>query len=321
MRKTGILVIVFAVIIFALGTGYNLYLEKRQFDIADSVNFWDQPECAGFNQTVSKLKSAGLMQEIDFQCPVQRLEISKTGDVLEPVGINKICANGSIMIHVDRIEGTIFFDSWTEDLDTAANLMVSVLHGIGCDIGEVNWNEADEDGKQTCKLADDQWVFFCERVNSKRRNPSIEITAVNRAVVKFKATWFDRMNSVIQNAQTIELISLEPLSNSKSGSKFRGWHVLGSGTIRSPHELKAIRSFVAKNMYLENAYAYCFEPRHAIRAKFGGDSLDLVICFECREIHAWMNGARTAHYVNKQGRPELDELLESHRIEISHSNQ
>jgi hypothetical protein len=36
--------------------------------------------------------------------------------------------------------------------------------------------------------------------------------------------------------------------------------------------------------------AGCFNPRHGLRLKGGGKSVDLVICFECLQVEVFVNG-------------------------------
>jgi hypothetical protein len=88
-----------------------------------------------------------------------------------------------------------------------------------------------------------------------------------------------------------ELLSLDPtLLTDKQrrrlkGKLFNGYRVLGRVEIpKGPQRdqlLQALHDSLANAGY---ALAYCFDPRHAIRASVGAETVDLLICFECDKI-------------------------------------
>ena len=88
-----------------------------------------------------------------------------------------------------------------------------------------------------------------------------------------------------------EVLSLDPAILTEKqrrrlrGKLFHGYRVLGRIDIpKSPqrdHLVQALHKALATAGY---GLAYCFDPRHAIRASVGAKTIDLLICFECDKI-------------------------------------
>jgi hypothetical protein len=100
--------------------------------------------------------------------------------------------------------------------------------------------------------------------------------------------------AALQQADRIELLSLDPRRVAGDGDSFHGWRVLG----RTEVEAKSAGPVVADVLRLgaeEGGAGYlCFDPRHGIRA-FGPDGVvELVLCFECgyAEVYgvSWVKG-------------------------------
>ena len=93
----------------------------------------------------------------------------------------------------------------------------------------------------------------------------------------------------MQSAASCELFSLDPNSRKPTGDTFHGWKVLGSMALKSSATRRtfvdALR--VGANEWPE-MYAGCFIPRHGLRFKGGESDLDLVICFECASMLAYV---------------------------------
>jgi hypothetical protein len=68
--------------------------------------------------------------------------------------------------------------------------------------------------------------------------------------------------------------------------------------------------------------AYCFDPRHAIRASVGAQTIDLLICFECSKILVHLPGTssetRPAQFISTSGsaQPTFDAALKSAGIPL-----
>lgn len=100
----------------------------------------------------------------------------------------------------------------------------------------------------------------------------------------------DKVKLIIENASEIELYSLDPKSSAKSPSKdrgFHGWIVLGKTTLKDTSKKQQILDAIKKGVANGKQGARCFWPRHGIRAKSKGETVDLVICFECSWVYVF----------------------------------
>lgn len=107
------------------------------------------------------------------------------------------------------------------------------------------------------------------------------------------------VSSGLRAAPVWELISLDPEWTEPTepyaddAPREHGAVVLGRTMISDP----AVREDLVAQ--LEQAVAApgdgqlaCFAPRHMIRLQHAGQSLDLLICFQCRKAYAVINGQR-----------------------------
>jgi hypothetical protein len=93
----------------------------------------------------------------------------------------------------------------------------------------------------------------------------------------------------LEHADQFELLSLSP-AHSREPPKidFHGFKVLGQiyikdAAIRQKLVL-ALERGVREN---DGVIAACFNPRHGIHVVHQGKTADFVICFECRQVHAY----------------------------------
>jgi hypothetical protein len=112
-----------------------------------------------------------------------------------------------------------------------------------------------------------------------------------------------------------ELLSLDPAlltekQRRRLGSKlFHGYRVLGRVNIpkgRDRDELLQALHESIKDSPLE--YAYCFDPRHAIRTSLGTQVAELLICFECHRIEVY-SPERSLTSIRATAQPSLDAAL------------
>jgi hypothetical protein len=103
--------------------------------------------------------------------------------------------------------------------------------------------------------------------------------------------------AAVAAATEIELYSLDPSVRGQQDG-FHGWKILGKTTIKEAATRKALADAFKKGV-AENKgeVAACFNPRHGIRVKHDGKTVDLVICFQCYSFQ---------HFVDdKQGKGGL----------------
>ena len=97
---------------------------------------------------------------------------------------------------------------------------------------------------------------------------------------------------ILDSGERFVLLSLDPTdpvlrreSKLPPGETFHEYEVLGKSEIRDPQEraelLRALYKGIADS---DGSVASCFKPRHGISATLGGETVDLVICFECSSI-------------------------------------
>src|SRR5262245_65277714 len=93
-----------------------------------------------------------------------------------------------------------------------------------------------------------------------------------------------KARAILEKAEAFELLSLDPSPESerpKEGGYF-GWKVLGKTTVKDADTRKRIVEALLKGIESSDGNgARCFDPRHGISAKHEGQTVDLVICFEC----------------------------------------
>jgi hypothetical protein len=101
---------------------------------------------------------------------------------------------------------------------------------------------------------------------------------------------------LLDKADTFELYSLDPDEKGKGvGAKegFHGWKVLGKTEVKDKAKRKrltdAVRLGAEDNFGMA---ANCFIPRHGIRLKGNGKTVDLVICFQCLQVQVFVDGQR-----------------------------
>jgi len=100
------------------------------------------------------------------------------------------------------------------------------------------------------------------------------------------------IEAALSRADRLEVLSLHPsISKTPPPDAFHEWSVLGRTEVTDPARARQILAAVSRGIQESNGTkALCFEPRHGIRARSGGATVDLVICFACYQIEAYMAG-------------------------------
>ena len=132
-----------------------------------------------------------------------------------------------------------------------------------------------------------------------------------------------RAHQILEQSPQLTLLSLDPGADYDSvvGSKplpmFHGHMILGQTVIRD----SAAKSALLASFYdgfvtppdprgFKQIGLGCFNPRHGIRAKLNGKTVDLLICFECRQIETYMNDKVVAHKnMNTAPAEKFNEIL------------
>jgi hypothetical protein len=96
---------------------------------------------------------------------------------------------------------------------------------------------------------------------------------------------------VLEEAEQFVLLSLDPkrLDRPAEGS-FHGYRVVGQTPVSDPRRKELIVALY-DGIAEDASPARCFIPHHGIRAVRGKQTLDLVICFTCSQMHVHVPGA------------------------------
>ena len=104
--------------------------------------------------------------------------------------------------------------------------------------------------------------------------------------------------AVLRGAGTIEIFALDPIHVSEresSAPSLHGYPILGSATITDHGQRAALVELVLDGIVKsEGEQAFCFDPRHGLRAVHEGRTLELVICYECLSMNAYGDSTGTA---------------------------
>jgi hypothetical protein len=101
--------------------------------------------------------------------------------------------------------------------------------------------------------------------------------------------------AALEQADTFELLSLNPRL---AEDEFHNRRVLGRTAVTNPSTrarlAEALRNGARES---DGSVMACFNPRHGIRATRAGRVTDLVICFECRQVHVYRDGKRAGSFL------------------------
>jgi hypothetical protein len=101
--------------------------------------------------------------------------------------------------------------------------------------------------------------------------------------------------TLLANADAFTLFSInpEPDSDHNATNTFESHEILGQLEIQSKDTRMELIDALNKGISAENRFLWpgpralptCFNPRHGIRAKKSGETIELLICFECKQIY------------------------------------
>jgi len=127
-------------------------------------------------------------------------------------------------------------------------------------------------------------------------------------------------SSFLLEADQIELLSLDPKQSDDGSLKdgFHGWKVLGRTVIENADTKKSVISALERG-YAEGSNALkCFWPRHAIHANHNEKTVDIIICFECRQFLIYLDDQQ-GEYLLMSAFPEpaLDKALTEANVPLA----
>jgi|SRR5437773_2079470 len=129
--------------------------------------------------------------------------------------------------------------------------------------------------------------------------------------------------SILEKADQIELLSIDPgnreLDEPPPKGDYYTWKVLGKTVIEDADTHQSVISAVEQGIAESGRPASCFDPRHAIHASYNGKAVDLLICFECKQILVYLDGQRQDSYLLTSSSPEpvLDKVLTQANVPLA----
>ena len=110
---------------------------------------------------------------------------------------------------------------------------------------------------------------------------------------------------ILRETEEWTIYALEPEMDGPVEDGFHGYAVRGQATIDSRSDRAQLSHALAQGIAgNQDMVAKCFLPRHGIRAAFGDRVYDLVICFECLQIHVFDGGEERVANVLTTGGPQ-----------------
>jgi hypothetical protein len=130
------------------------------------------------------------------------------------------------------------------------------------------------------------------------------------------------VREILAHADSLELLSLDPGGPGRPAAMplnaFHGWTVLGRTTIQDTTQRKAVVGAIDRGVAESGVPAHCFEPRHGVRATRGQSVVELVICFECRQIESFVDGkAAGSALTSASPKAQLDGALREAKIPLA----
>src|SRR5262249_39270121 len=118
--------------------------------------------------------------------------------------------------------------------------------------------------------------------------------------------------TILEKAEQLEVLSLDPAGNKEKAKElFHTYPVLGKVIVKDEKTRKALVAALdtgAKEN--EGKIGKCFIPRHGIRATVDGKTLELVICFQCLQVHGYIGEKQNANFlISKSPQPTFDKVL------------
>ena len=98
--------------------------------------------------------------------------------------------------------------------------------------------------------------------------------------------------AALENPESLELLSLDPgePGGEAPPSAFHTYAVLGKTPLEGADRTRIVQALYDGITDSDGTVAACFEPRHGIRAKGAGHTVDVVICFKCLFARPFIDG-------------------------------
>jgi hypothetical protein len=143
-------------------------------------------------------------------------------------------------------------------------------------------------------------------------------------------TWKDT-RAVLERAAEWELLALDPDPDLKPDPKdaFRGWKVRGKTAVKAADARKALLAALDKGIadHAEKrrkerekglvTESGCFQPRHGIRATAGGQTVEVLICFECKPVQFYLGERKGQVETDESPQDTFDKVLKDAGVSVA----
>jgi hypothetical protein len=256
--------------------------------------------------SLSGLESAGIVRFL------MELEDSRETRVRDAV-------DGAVAwLRANAIHGYVYTDERDLVAEKGASPLWARFHEIGTNrpifsnrdgVVRYDWRELDDERRRGYAWYTDRPASVLGRYAAALAASTAPASASVQAAASVAES--DSRNALPVSVETVlaspdrlELLSLEPATSrlscakaddtSGDGACFHGWQVLGRTTVAPrPSQRALVAALDAGIAGSDGGIAICFQPRHAIRAVRGKSTVDLLICFECLSMIAYVDGVVT----------------------------
>ena len=133
-------------------------------------------------------------------------------------------------------------------------------------------------------------------------------------------------NEPRRNLDSVESLTLYSIDGteasmgqeSAAGETFRGYPLLGQIDITASQSRQEIADAINSSIsQSDGLVAACFWPRHALRVRAQGQTIDYVVCFQCRQLEVYEGKSRTMIPIETTAEPVLNRWLEQAGIPLA----
>jgi hypothetical protein len=111
----------------------------------------------------------------------------------------------------------------------------------------------------------------------------------------------DEAHVILEKADKFVLYSLRAEKPKAGEETLHDWPIIRKTTVKSAAVRKELLRELDKLIVQGRGASRCFRPRHAIRASHDGKTVDLLLCFECGGIEAYVNDVKLPESINMGG--------------------
>lgn len=173
------------------------------------------------------------------------------------------------------------------------------------------WHESNRiatDGKSSKSAADQEDALDAERK---------EFLEKNRLPTETKRILEQADDFVLYSLYPARIKEIEEQKKQVGKEFFHDFMVLGKTEVGAREVRERLLNALFKGISeSDGSIAMCFSPRHGIRAVLNGETVDLIICFECLQIETHAAAGKSV-LTSASPEPVLDHVLKEAGVELA----